>query len=202
MNMAYDLTCLIEAGLDTKAGMDYTGGEDKYVSAVQRYYKNFEKNKAKVEEYYSNKDFESYMITVHALKSNSRMIGAMELGKEFEYLENAARERDYPVMAQKTLETLSNFENLVKKISPIGQMEKVSAAGEISADVAKATADELLVSLDDFDDDLSKKLATKLSGYPFRITQRDRLKEAIALIDDFMYDEAAEIIKEIYPAIE
>ena len=25
MNMAYDLTCLIEAGLDTKAGMDYTG---------------------------------------------------------------------------------------------------------------------------------------------------------------------------------
>ncbi|MBO4347341.1 MAG: hypothetical protein J5840_06860 [Lachnospiraceae bacterium] len=200
--MAYDITCLIDAGLDTKAGLDYTGGEEKYISAVQRYYKNYEKNKAKVEEYYSNKDFESYMITVHALKSNSRMIGAMDLGKEFEYLENAARERDYPVMASKTLDTLKNYEELIKKLSPIGQMDKVSAAGEISAEVAKATADELLVALDDFDDELSKKLAAKLSGYPFRITQRDRLQDAIGLIDDFMYDEAAEIIKEIYPSIE
>ena len=200
--MAYDITCLIDAGLDTKAGLDYTGGEEKYISAVQRYYKNYEKNKAKVEEYYSNKDFESYMITVHALKSNSRMIGAMDLGKEFEYLENAARERDYPVMARKTLDTLKNYEELIKKLSPIGQMDKVSAAGEISAEVAKATADELLVALDDFDDELSKKLAAKLSGYPFRITQRDRLQDAIGLIDDFMYDEAAEIIKEIYPSIE
>ena len=142
------------------------------------------------------------MITVHALKSNSRMIGAMDLGKEFEYLENAARERDYPVMASKTLDTLKNYEELIKKLSPIGQMDKVSAAGEISAEVAKATADELLVALDDFDDELSKKLAAKLSGYPFRITQRDRLQDAIGLIDDFMYDEAAEIIKEIYPSIE
>ena len=200
--MAYDITCLIDAGLDTKAGLDYTGGEEKYISAVQRYYKNYEKNKAKVEEYYSNKDFESYMITVHALKSNSRMIGAMDLGKEFEYLENAARERDYPVMASKTLDTLKNYEELIKKLSPIGQMDKVSAAGEISAEEAKATADELLVALDDFDDELSKKLAAKLSGYPFRITQRDRLQDAIGLIDDFMYDEAAEIIKEIYPSIE
>ena len=200
--MAYDITCLMDAGLDTKAGLDYTGGEEKYISAVQRYYKNYEKNKAKVEEYYSNKDFESYMITVHALKSNSRMIGAMDLGKEFEYLENAARERDYPVMARKTLDTLKNYEELIKKLSPIGQMDKVSAAGEISAEVAKATADELLVALDDFDDELSKKLAAKLSGYPFRITQRDRLQDAIGLIDDFMYDEAAEIIKEIYPSIE
>jgi hypothetical protein len=105
-------------------------------------------------------------------------------------------------MASKTLDTLKNYEELIKKLSPIGQMDKVSAAGEISAEVAKATADELLVALDDFDDELSKKLAAKLSGYPFRITQRDRLQDAIGLIDDFMYDEAAEIIKEIYPSIE
>ena len=32
--------------------------------------------------------------------------------------------------------------------------------------------------MDDFDDDEAKKLVKKLSGYPFRMTQADRLKEA------------------------
>ena len=57
-------------------------------------------------------------------------------------------------------------------------------------------------ALDDFDDELSLELAKKLLGYPFRITQRDKLNEAIALIEDFMYDEAADIIRDIEPTIE
>ena len=57
-------------------------------------------------------------------------------------------------------------------------------------------------ALDDFDDDLSAELVAKLGGYPFRITQRQKLKKAADLISDFMYDEAAELIKEIIPSIE
>ena len=36
-------------GLDTQAGLSYTGGAEKYISAVQRFYKNYEKNKIKVD---------------------------------------------------------------------------------------------------------------------------------------------------------
>ena len=71
-----------------------------------------------------------------------------------------------------------------------------------TVEAARRTADELLTALDDYDDELSKELALKLSCYPFRITQRDLLHKAGSFIDDFMYDEAAEIIKEIYPDIE
>ena len=62
--------------------------------------------------------------------------------------------------------------------------------------------DELLAALEDYDDELSKELAIKLSCYPFRITQSNKLTEASGYIDDFMYDEAAELIREIYPHIE
>ena len=41
-----------------------------------------------------------------------------------------------------------------------------------------------------------------LSGYPFRMTQADKLREAVSLIEDFMYDEAADIIRQIVPTIE
>ena len=197
-----DITWLSEIGLDTKTGMDYTGGSDKYLSAIKRYRGSYEKNRIKIAEYLKNKDYESYMITVHALKSNSRMIGAMSLGEAFEELEMAARSDSIEVIDAKTQPTLEMYDELIKKLSPIDELGDVRAADEISADVAKDTADKLLVALDDFDDELSKELAKKLSGYPFRITQKEKLKEAIAYIEDFMYDEAIDVIREIYSAIE
>ena len=197
-----DITWLSEVGLDTKTGMDYTGGSDKYLSAIKRYRGSYEKNRIKIAEYLKNKDYESYMITVHALKSNSRMIGAMSLGEAFEELEMAARSNSIEVIDAKTQPILEMYDGLIKKLSPIDELGDVRAADEISADVAKDTADKLLVALDDFDDELSKELAKKLSGYPFRITQKEKLKEAIAYIEDFMYDEAIDVIREIYSAIE
>ena len=197
-----DITWLSEIGLDTKTGMDYTGGSDKYLSAIKRYRGSYEKNRIKISEYLKNKDYESYMITVHALKSNSRMIGAMSLGEAFEELEMAARSDSIEVIDAKTQPTLEMYDELIKKLSPIDELGDVRAADEISAVVAKDTADKLLVALDDFDDELSKELAKKLSGYPFRITQKEKLKEAIAYIEDFMYDEAIDVIREIYSAIE
>ena len=89
----YDITQFSEAGLDTAAGIGFTGNEEKYFSAVQRFFKNFEKNRTKIQEYHAAKDYENYAITVHALKSNSRMIGAGELSLLFEELETAAKKR-------------------------------------------------------------------------------------------------------------
>lgn len=201
-NMNSDITWLAEAGLDIKSGIGYTGEEDKYLSAIRRFYSNYEKNREKIMEYYSAKDYESYMITVHALKSNARMIGASELSSAFERLEKAARDGDVAAIDTLTESTLDSYRSLIDRLKPIEELGEVRAVDEISGEVAKQTADKLLEALDDFDDDLSKELAGKLSGYPFRLTQKEMLKKASAYIDDFMYDEAAEIVKEIYAAIE
>ena len=197
-----DSSILQSAGIDVSAGKGYTGNDEKYLSAIQRYLKNYEKNKTNVVNFYNAKDWENYMICVHALKSNSRMIGAITLSEAFEKLEEASRDKEIDMVEALHGQTVSDYDALVEKLSPFAAMEEVHAADEISAEVAKETVDKLLEALDDFDDELSKELAVKLSGYPFRITQRDRLKEAIALIEDFSYDEAAEIIKEITPTIE
>jgi HPt (histidine-containing phosphotransfer) domain-containing protein len=196
------LEILKDTGLDIKQGLGYTGGEENYISAVQRFYKSYDKNRKKIVEYFDAKDYNSYMITVHALKSNAKMIGAVELSNVFEELEAAAKNESKDVLDTKNNPALISYNKLVESLKPIGEMEEVHPADEISADEAKEVAEQLLSALDDFDDSLAKELAEKLSGYPFRITQRDKLKEATGLIDDFMYDDAADIIKEIYPSIE
>ena len=56
--------------------------------------------------------------------------------------------------------------------------------------------------MDDFDDDKSRELIKILSGYPFEPSLAGKLNEAAGYIDDFMYDEAIDVIREIYSAIE
>ena len=197
-----DISWLNDKGISTSEGIGYTGSEEKYISAMQRYFNNFESNVEAVKGFLNASDVEGYCIKVHSLKSNSRMIGAGALADAFEELEMAARSNSIEVIDAKTQPTLEMYDELIKKLSPIDELGDVRAADEISADVAKDTADKLLVALDDFDDELSKELAKKLSGYPFRITQKEKLKEAIAYIEDFMYDEAIDVIREIYSAIE
>ncbi len=197
-----DITWLSETGLDTETGISYTGGQDKYISALQRFYKNYEKNRAKVCEYLQAKDYENYMITVHALKSNAKMIGARDLSTLFETLETAARNNEIGLIEPQNEVALKEYDELIQKLAPIGSMGDVRAADEISAEVARETVDRLLEALDDFDDEEAKRLTKVLSGYPFRLTQTEKLKEAAAFIEDFMYDEAAGIIRQIAPAIE
>lgn len=200
--MAIDMTVLTDAGLDIKAGQGYTGGQEKYIAAVQRFYKNYEKNSTKAEEYFAVRDYESYMITVHSLKSNAMMIGATTLSEQFESLEHAARDKKTEFIDENHASVMALYKALIMSLKPIGEMSEVHVADEISADEAKETVQQVLDALDDFDDELSKALASKLSGYPFRLTQQEKLKEAIRLIDDFMYDDAADLIREIAPTIE
>ena len=200
--MGTDLTWLDEAGLDTKTGISYTGGEDKYVSAIARFYRNYEKNRARICGYLASGDYENYMITVHALKSNARMIGAENLSVLFEKLETAARNNETGLIEEENAAALKQYDDLIQKLSPIVGMGDVRPADEITAGIAKETAEKLLAALDGFDDEEAKKQAQILSGYPFRMTQAAKLKEAVSRIEDFMYDEAADIIRQIVPTIE
>lgn len=200
--MTVDVNWLESVGLDINTGTTYTGGGDKYLSAVYRFYNNYNKNKINIENYLDSEDYENYMVKVHSLKSNALMIGAMDLNKQFESLELAARDGDEDYVKCNTKPTLDTYSELVEKLKPIESFGTETAADEITGEEAKEIVPKLIEALDDFDDELSKELAVELSGYPFRPTQKEKLGEAIALIEDFMYDDALEIIKEIEPGIE
>ncbi len=199
--MEADLAKLEEYGLSISAGLAFTGSAEKYKAAIQRYLKGHDANRKDIAELAETGDIENYRIKVHALKSNSRMIGASELAQKFEALEKAASGGNTAFIDEQTEPVLAEYDRLVEFLAPFGETDSISPADEISADEARRIAGELLAALDDFDDELSKELAHKLSGYPFRITQIEKLRGAMQYIEDFLYDDAAELIKEIVPAI-
>ncbi len=200
--MGFNIEQLTQMGIDINTGMDYTGGKDRYLSALQRYYRSFEKNRDNIRSFLDADDMENLSITVHALKSNSKMIGAATLGEKFEALELASKNGESQSVSEGIGPAMEEYGRLIEALKPLGEEAVYKAEGEISGAEAKEAASKLLEALDDFDDDLSMELAEKLTGYPFRMTQKGKLKEAVGLIGEFMYDEAAELIKEIIPAIE
>ncbi len=200
--MEFDLSFLNDKGIDTVLGTEYTGSRGKYLSALKRYYSNYEDNRNKLDCFYENGDLENLRIQVHALKSNSEMVGATTLSQEFEAMEKAADEGNTSYIANNIKSLLLHYGEFVELLSPIGTADIEKPADEISAETAKDISSELLTYLDDYDDEKSMELAKKLSGYPFRLRQKEELNKAIKLIADFNYDDAADIIRDITKAIE
>ncbi len=200
--MGFSMEQVLALGIDLKAGLDYTGGNEKYISALQRYFKSSANNKTKIKEYLRTDDLDNLAITVHALKSNSKMIGAISLASKFETLEIASKNKDIESIKANIKPALEEYEALLEVLKPLGEVAEYKAPGEISGEEARKVADELLEALDDFDDEKSSELIKKLAGYPFRITQKNKLKEAADYIGEFMYDEAADLVRGIISAIE
>ena len=199
--MDYDISILEECGVNTATGIGFTGNRDKYIQALKRYYNSYESNRMRVTNALKAMDIEDYTIIVHSLKSNSRMIGAVELSLGFEALEMAAKAGNNSILMSDTPTVLNSYDILIKQLAPIGKAGDSASSESLNADEARKAANELLDALDEYDDELSAKLASKLSGYPFDETHSDMLKKASGFIGDFLYDEAADIIRQIIPAI-
>ncbi len=202
MLMEIDLGFLEDNEVDVKSGIEYTGGKEKYLSALKRYYQNYEDNREKLEKLWADRDMENYTIQVHALKSNSRMVGANDLADAFEGLEAAAGEGNASFIDENFVMTIEKYSQFAELIKPIGEADIEKPAGEISGEEARELSKELLDTLDEYDDEKSLELAKKLCGYPFRLRQREQMNEAVKLITEFRYDDAADIVREITGSIE
>ena len=117
-------------------------------------------------------------------------------------IEMSSKNNDRAAVDANFQRTLDEYGKVLEVLRPLEEMDSFKASGEIGAKEALETADALLEALDDFDDDLAASLVKKLAGYPFRITQREKLKRAAENISQFMYDEAVALIREIYPTID
>ena len=200
--MDFDFSFLEAKGIDVCSGIEFTGNEVKYVAALKRYFESFETSENKTCEFFEKEDFSGYNIMVHALKSNSKMIGAKSLAKEFEKLEVASREGDIEYIRENHLNTIDAYRDLTELLRPIAESDIIFPVEEIDSEKAKEIISHLLEALDDFDDVLSKELALELTGYQFERDLEDELSRAVSLINDFMYDAATEIIKKISATIE
>ncbi len=86
---------LAQVGFDLQMGLDYCGGdEDFYLEMLQMFYAQGLEKRNEIISLYEANNWPDYAVKVHALKSTSLTIGALELSEHARALEQAAKKEE------------------------------------------------------------------------------------------------------------
>ncbi len=189
-------------GFDINSALGFTGGEDRLYSAMALFEKAYPQMCEKLKGFADDKDYTDFSITVHAVKSNARMLGATELFKIAEQLELGTKEGFYESFEEDLSKFFDLYKEAVDAIKPYAKSKDKEAPAElIGRGEAIAILGKLAESLEDYDDTESAKLFKKLDGFLFNDELRKILDEAAKLLDEFMYDEALECVNNVIDAM-
>ena len=195
---------LRQGGVNTVAGLQYSREDAAfYRQVVEKFMGDYEKNYKKLSEFYREKDMENYRISVHALKSTSKMIGADVFSGKAKAAEDAAKNLD-------TVYLDTHHGALLDAYGQLINMLKASLAGDALTDEQAATGttvskEELCVGLSELADclktfeadraeDILKKLCeTVCDGQEVS----ELLSEIRTDIDDFEMDAAEKKVQDL-----
>ncbi|MBR3517078.1 MAG: response regulator, partial [Lachnospiraceae bacterium] len=105
--------------LDRAEGMKYAMKESFYLELLKAYLTQAEDKKKKLNETLAEHNLKDYTVHVHALKSNSRMIGAGGLGEQALALEMAGKEGNEDFIREHHNALLEEYDLVLKEIAEI-----------------------------------------------------------------------------------
>ena len=174
--------------LDTDSALANCGSSELLFSTIKKYHSSIEQKAEELNQYFDKEDWENYEIKVHALKSTSRLIGALKLSKIAEELEHFANNNQI----DKIKSEHANLIELFQSYKPLLQLltedssEEAGAKAEISEEELKSKVNQLIDFANDFDIDGLDKVLEDLSKVtlPLDFSEKfDRIRSSIENVD-------------------
>lgn len=104
------------SGIDIEKALQVSGNMDIVKKLWHIFYSTADKKILSIKELFERVDLKNYMIEVHALKSSARLIGAMELSKMAEYMEQCAKRDNVLEIERYTPVMLEEYEKIKKSL--------------------------------------------------------------------------------------
>ena len=170
-------------GINLDEGIRAAGGITSYITAINMFRDTIESNAEVIEDAYNRKDIKLYTVKVHALKTSARIVGAGELSKLCEMLEEAGNKGNESFIEDNTEKMLEMHRAFLDKLSkltkegdedkkPIDEAELKGAykalrevIGEMDFDSAEMIIDQVIIyKLPKEDEEIFGKLKTYLKA--------------------------------------
>lgn len=195
------------SGIDTTAGIRYCMNDKSfYNELLAKFVEETESKTNALIESFERKDWDDYRIRIHAIKSNSKMIGAMDLYEVAKRLEDAAKSKDadyiekhHEIVITDYMETSETI-GLAMGIDSSGASEdaKESAATGAKTMTAKDLSDglkEVLDALSTYEADRAESIIAGFAGSVYEGRNvTEMLSEVSDAINDFDMKMAQEIV--------
>lgn len=199
------------AGINIKTGLAYCGDKDGLREIIEMYHAQGEGRSGKLQRFYEDQDWNNYVILVHALKSNSKGIGAEELSDLAYRLEMAGKEQRIEYILEHHNELMEKHEALLHALAvnrfvyPDGHPEQGSedngaaqtdgqtavetiqeAQQETDIQLLKQQMDILREKLDSFESENLRDILERLAQCTYRdVDLREMTRQIGELVDDF-----------------
>ena len=104
-------------GISVGTGLRYCGGDiDFYMEILGDYVHGFKEKTKELETYYRSRDWQEYKVSVHALKSTSKTIGADDFAEQALRMEEAAKREDGSYITENYDSFIEEYRSLTEKI--------------------------------------------------------------------------------------
>ena len=174
-------------GIDSIAALTNCGSEELLHTTIKQYHASIDEKALELQQYFEAEDWNNYGIKVHALKSTSRLIGAMELSKLAEHLEECANNNTVEELQTNHKPLLDKYLSFKHKLEPL--LENISEATEkieISQEELSEKITLMMACADAFDIDGLDSLVSELSSVklPLDFSQKfDKIRTSIENVD-------------------
>lgn len=185
------------AGLDVKKAMEFLGNEELFWSVLKEYYRVIDKKSTLISEYEQKEMWKEYTVEVHALKSASRQIGALELAQVAEQMEAAGNAGNAALIHKITPGMLEEYTFYKGILAPyfVKQEEAQNGRAAEKSEMSELF-DQMKDAMENLDMDAMEEVIKGMSQYSYGDAQRsifERLKNAVEDIDT---EKCEEIIAE------
>ena len=148
-----------------------------------------------IEEYEKNGDIENYTIQVHALKSMSKSIAAVEVAELAEKLEMAGKNNELEEIHSRTPELLIKYKEFKDKLLVYANSGKKDFGEEIGISNLKIKLDDLGSFINSYDIESAEKWIEGISQIDFdKYPELNEIKNAIS---DIKFNDCKKAINDL-----
>lgn len=185
-------------GLDTEIALSLLGTEKLFWSVLKDYYRAIPKKLENIKKFEAEEDFKNYTIEVHALKSSSKQIGAIELSDKALALEKAGNEQDAATIHANTDELLALYQKYRDILKPYFPEEEKKNEGStpITPEILATAFTHMVAAIDDLDMDKMEAVAKELEPYQYEGKQEELYKNFCDAVENIDVDTCEAIMKE------
>lgn len=123
--------------IDLDAGIRCCGSAEDYIDALYIFRSSIDEKSDEIALYSRNKDWTLYRLSVHSLKSMSRLIGARNLSEIAADIEQKIDNKDYNAAEERTDELLTEYRRFIKPLDPLMEDDDIKHIMDDAAEHAK-----------------------------------------------------------------
>nr|WP_292204554.1 ATP-binding protein [Butyrivibrio sp.] len=173
--------------IDLNEALTNCGSREILMDVVKEFLISIDKKSGDIESFANNKDFRNYTVSVHALKSSARLIGAMQLSKDAAYLEKCGNEENAAEIDAKTPDLLALYRSYKVKLSAANEEGASDEDKEpIPEDELESAFSDMKELLEAYDFDTADGIMDMLDTYKIPDSKKEKflkIKELMAAVD-------------------